>query len=104
LTPSRFRKSLANVHHGGAGRFREVQDDEWAGAPGVRTCTVGHDLDGGLALLGGLGQVAELSAHHFVAVELQQHPDVAGRRDGVVGLQRRAPQLVSTRVVWAHEH
>jgi len=64
-------------------------------------CTVWHDLDGGLALLGGLGQVAELPAHHFVAVELQQHPDVAGRRDGVVGLQRRAPQLVSTRVVWA---
>jgi hypothetical protein len=50
---------------GGVGRFREVQDDERTGGPGVCTCTVGHDLDGGLALLGSFGQVAELPAHYF---------------------------------------
>jgi hypothetical protein len=48
-----------DVHHGGVGGLVEVQDDERAYRPGVCTCTIGRDLNGGLALLGGLDQMAE---------------------------------------------
>src|ERR1039458_3659875 len=58
-----------DVHHGGVGGLFEVQDDECADRPSVCTCTVRHDLDGRLALLSGVGQVAELLVHHARAAD-----------------------------------
>jgi hypothetical protein len=49
-----------DVHDVGVGGLVEVQDDERADRSGVCTCTVGDDLNGGLAPLGRLDQVAEL--------------------------------------------
>ena len=58
-----------DVHHGRVGGLVEVQDDERPDRPGMRTRPVGHDLDRGLPLLCGLGQMAELPAHHADAAD-----------------------------------
>src|SRR5207248_2595153 len=53
-----------DVHHSGVGGLREVQDDERTRRASVSSRAVGHDLNGGLALLSGLSQMPQLSAHH----------------------------------------